>query len=327
MTRVPVTWFLALILIVSCDTNSALAAYVRGQNWADRVVSYTPRIQRFGIPGCTGGIPMGANTTWWVLGPSDCDQNGDMDAWSTDANGLQTIDYDYVAGWKGAGTVNKDQELVVWFNIGLQDCEDGNDLVIRLYCGYKAHASVWASADGNDFARLGEIVGRDAGVPGTPGLLYDAYFDFEGLFAKDVHYIKVHREAAIPDSAMFFDSFASAVAIEPNTCEEAAYYGWGLPSDLNRDCRVDFNDYVVLAGDWGQCNDPNNTACDFTAFSALGYLPSSCHGIWQSGFGINADLNQDCHVDLLDSVVFAEEWLKCNDPQNSVCADVSWTPQ
>jgi len=325
MKKVRITRFLVLMLIVCCESDSIRAAYVRGQNWADKVVSYTPRIQRFGTPGCTGGVLMNPNAMWWVLGPSDCDQNGDMDAWSTDANGLQTIDYDYVAGWKGAGAMNEHQELVVWFNIGLQDHNDIDDLVIRLYCGYKAHASVWASVDGNDFARIGEIVGRDDGIPGTPGLLYDAYLDFKGLFTKDVHYIKVHRETATPDSATFFDSFASAVIIEPNTCEEVAYYGWSLPSDINRDCHIDFNDYALLISNWRKCNDPNNAACDFTAFSTLGYLPSCCHGIWQSGFGINADVNQDCYVDFLDLVVFADEWLRCNDPQSSRCKVACWT--
>ena len=292
------------------------AAYVKGQNWANRVVSYTPRIQRFGKPGCTGGVFMDANTAWWVLGPSDCDQNADMDAWSTDEYGQETIDYDYVAGWKGGGPLNEDQEIVVCFDIGLEDYEDSDDLMIRLYSGYKARASIWASIDGNDFAEIGEIVGRDGGVPGIPGMLYDAYFDFGGAFAEEVHYIKVHREASVPDSGMFFDSLGSAVVIEPKTCEEVDRYGWSLASDVYRDCHVDFQDYAMLIEDWRQCNDPNNADCDFTDFLALDYRPSSCHGMWQSGFGMGSDLNRDCYVDLFDLAVLADEWLKCNDPQD-----------
>jgi len=262
---------------------------------------------------------MDPNTTWWVLGPSDCDQNGDMDAWSTDEHGQETIDYDYVAGWKGAGPLNEDQEMVLWFDIGLEDYEDSDDLMIRLYCGYKARASVWASADGNAFTKLGEIAGRDSGVPGTPGLLYDAYFDFNGVFTEEVHYVKVHREGTAPDSGMFFDSFASAVVIEPNTCEDVTYYGWNLRSDIHRDCRIDFLDYASFTADLTKCNDPDNPDCDLSAFIKLGYRPSSCHGMWQSGFGIDSDLNRNCYVDLLDLVVFADEWLKCNNPQDSRC--------
>jgi hypothetical protein len=242
-----------------------------------------------------------------------------MDAWSTDEHGRETIDYDYVAGWKGAGPLNENQEIVVCFDIGLEDYEDSDDLVIRLYCGYKARASIWASVDGNDFAKIGEIAGRDSGVPGIPGMLYDAYFDFGGAFAEKVHYIKVHREASVPDSGMFFDSFTSAVVIEPKTCEEVNRYGWSLASDVYRDCHVDLQDFAMLIKDWRRCNDPNNADCDFTAFLPLGYIPSSCHGMWQSGFGIDSDLNRDCYVDLLDLVVLADEWLKCNDPQDERC--------
>jgi hypothetical protein len=304
------TWLLTIL------AGEAGAAYIRGQNWADTVVSYTPRIQRFGKPGCVGGVVMDPNTTWWVLGPNDCDQNGDMDAWSRDPNGQETIDYDYIAGWKGCGSLNEDQELVVQFEIGLQDYQGADDLVIRLYCGYKARASVWASIDGNDFTKIGNIAGRDDGVPGIPGLLYDAYFDFGGLFNEEVHYLKVRREATTPDSGMFFDCFASAVVIEPNTCEDVAYYGWSLQSDLYQDCRVDLQDCATLACDWQRCNDPGDPNCDFSAFIELGYRPSSCHGMWQSSFGIDSDLNRDCYLDLLDLVIFADEWLKSNDPQD-----------
>ncbi len=141
------TGILTCIWVLAAVVDLADAAYIKGQNWADRVVSYTTRIQRFGKPGCTGGVLMNPHTTWWILGPNDCDQNGDMDAWSTDPNSQETIDYDYAAGWKGGGPLNKDQELVVWFNIALEDYENADDLVIRLHCGYKARASVWASID------------------------------------------------------------------------------------------------------------------------------------------------------------------------------------
>jgi len=311
------TW----IMLTTVDPTGA--AYVKGQNWADSVVSYTPRIQRFGKPGCTGGVFMDPNTAWWVLGPGDCDQNGDMDAWSTDEHGRETIDCDYVAGWKGGGALNEGQEIVVCFNIGLQDYEGADDLVVRLYCGYKAIASIWASVDGNDFVRIGEIAGCDDGMPGAPGMLYDAYFDFDGLFDEEVHYIKVYRETAAPDTGLFFDSFASAVVIEPNTCEEVIHYGWNLRSDLNWDCRIDFIDYVRFKEDIDKCNDPNNPDCDFSAFIDLGYRPSSCHGMRQSGFGIDSDLNRDCYVDLLDLAVFADEWLRCNNPQDGWC-ECNW---
>jgi hypothetical protein len=316
MKRLTLVFFFGWIVYSAVGPASAF--YVKGQNWADKVVSYTERIQRFGQPGCIGGVLMDPNTTWWVLGPNDCDQNGDMYAWSTDSNG-QIIDYDYVAGWKGGGPLNENQELVLWFSIGLEDYESSDDLVIRLYSGYKAIASVWASVDGNEFTEIGKIVGTDGGVPGTPGMLYDAYFDFRGLFSEEIHYVKVHRETVAPDTGMFFDSFASAVVIEPNTCEEVAYYGWSLRSDVYRDCYVDLRDYAVLTNDWQRCNDPNNADCNFPASLSFDDLPSCCYGMWQSGFGISSDLNRDCYVDLLDLADFVNEWLKCNDPEDGWC--------
>jgi hypothetical protein len=41
--------------------------------------------------------------------------------------------------------------------------------------------------------------------------------------------------------------------------------------------------------------------------------------MWQSGFGIDSDLNRDCYVDLLDLAVLGDEWLNCNDPQDGRC--------
>ena len=299
--------------------GSANARYINGQNWADRVDSYTEWIQRFGVGGCGGGVLMEPNTTWWALGTNDCDRNGDMDAWSEDANGEQTIDNDYVAGWRAA---NEDQEIVVKFDIGLSDVNDANDLVIRMYCGGNARASVWASTnsnDVNDFVKIGDIIGAYDEIPGTPGMLYDAYFDFNGVFTGDVHYVRVYREVAGSDTGMFFDSFASAVVIEPSTCEEVIYYGWSISSDIYQDCHVNFSDYSEFANEWLKCNDPNDPNCDHTSFPDPNDPPSLCHGVWQSGYGIAADLNCDCYVDLLDIAVLADSWLKCNDPDDSNC--------
>jgi hypothetical protein len=46
-------------------------------------------------------------------------------------------------------------------------------------------------------------------VPGKPGFLYDAVFDFSGLFSGDASYVKVHRLTTGSGTGMFFDSFAS----------------------------------------------------------------------------------------------------------------------
>ena len=47
--------------------------------------------------------------------------------------------------------------------------------------------------------------------------------------------------------------------------------------------------------------------------------PVSCSEVWQNGFGLSGDLNQDCHVDLRDIADFVANWLVCNDPDKLGC--------
>jgi hypothetical protein len=313
---------IVLIVMLGIFSGASEARYVKGQNWADSVWYYSDRIQNYGLGGCTGGVLMEPSTIWWVLGPNDCDVDGDMDALTEDIYGEFTIDNDYVAGWRGGGVANKNQEIILKFEDGLKDIPEADDLVIRLYCGAKACCSVWASAesiDVNDFVKIGEVVGHYDEIPGIPGGLYDAFFDFNGIFLADVRYVRVYREAAGSDTGMFFDSFASAKIVEPNSCEEAELYGWSISSDINSDCFVNFSDYAILIGQWHKCNDPNNSDCDYSGFPNPNQYPSSCHGVWQSGFGIEADLNRDCYVDIIDLVKFAGDWLRCNDPNDLSC--------
>jgi hypothetical protein len=315
-----------LIAVFGILLGPAEARYIRGRNWADSIEYYTERIQNYGLGGCGGGFLIEPNTTWWVLGPNDCDMDGDMNAFTEDVNGELTIDNDYVAGWRGGGAVSKNQEIILKFEYGLKDVPETSDLVIRLYCGGKARCSVWASAesnDVNDFVKIGEIVGHYDEIPGTPGKLYDVFFDFGGIFLDDVHYLRVYRETVGADTGMFFDSFASAAVAEPNCCEEVALFAWSLDSDINSDCYVDFLDYAILISQWHKCNDPHNSDCDHTGFPDPNQPPSSCYGVWQSGFGMQADLNRDCYIDIMDLAEFASDWLRCNNPDDPVC-EVGW---
>ena len=187
---------LIILVVVSMFSVSSDAALISGQNWADSVTSYTSQIQNY------AGTIMDSSTEFWVLGKSDADQNGNMHAW--DAG-----DLDYVAGWRGGSA---DQEIVVKFDTALEDIA-GDDLVIRMYCGSKAQASVSVSENNSSWTSIGSIVGVPLQIPGKPGFLYDATFDF-GSFS-NIHYVKVHRETIGSGSGMFFDSFASVP--EPTT--------------------------------------------------------------------------------------------------------------
>ncbi len=163
------------------------AAVINGQNWADSAYEYTTNIQNYG-----GELMSTNSSTWWVTGVSDADVDGNGYAWDAGDN-------DYVAGWRANAP---GEYIIVKFDIGLEDLA-GNDLVIHIYGGSSASASVLASTDGSSFTEIGTI------GSGTPGYFCDETFDFAGLFGSDVHYVKVLREANGSKTGMFFDSFAS----------------------------------------------------------------------------------------------------------------------
>jgi hypothetical protein len=205
-----------VLLIILAFGKAVQARYVEGINWADRVASHTDEVQSWTGGECGGPEPdwMDSNTpanTWWVLGSSDADWNGDMYA-----RDFHLGDRDYVGGWKAT---NADQEIIVKFDTGIEDI-DGNDVVIRMYCGPIAEASIWASVDGNDFTQIGTIEGHLDEIPGIGGELYDAYFDFNGLFTGDVNFVKVSREVAQPKSGFFIDSFSTAYIDLPSNCND-----------------------------------------------------------------------------------------------------------
>lgn len=46
-----------------------------------------------------------------------------------------------------------------------------------------------------------------------------------------------------------------------NDCDEVTGYGLNLPGDINLDCRVNFEDFVAMAANWTECNNPEEGAC------------------------------------------------------------------
>ncbi len=168
--------------------SPAPAEIIDGFNWADEVIDYSANIQSY------GGELMGPSTEWWLTGPPDADVDGDGYAWGTG-------DQDTVAGWR-AGL--PDEYITMYWEAGIPNLP-GDDLFIHLYSGPGAGAAVFASVDGTGFDLVGTIGG------GTAGYLRCEAFDFGGLFADDVHYVKVLRTASGPQTGMFFDAFGGNV--------------------------------------------------------------------------------------------------------------------
>jgi hypothetical protein len=213
----------------------------------------------------------------------------------------------------------------VQFDTGMEGV-DGDDLVIRMYCGYNAESSIWASDDGNNFTQIGTIEGRRNQIPGIGDRgVYDAHFDFNDLFTGDVNFIKVHRELEGPKTGFFIDSFSTAYIDLPSDCNEVGLFGWSLAGDINKDCYVNLKDFAILANQWQKCNDPCDPDFDESLFEDPNSIPSTCHGVWQAGMALDADIHEpncpncNCRVDLLDLQVFAEQYLNCNNPDDSNC--------
>lgn len=201
------TGLLSLAVFLGILAGSANAAFINGQNWADDVDTWSGSVQNY------GGTLMDASTTWWLTGPSDSDVDKNGYAWDE-------VDNDYVAGWRGGGSAS----ITLSFDAALEDII-GNDLVIHMYSGSSASASVWASSDNITFHNIGGIGG------GTAAYFRDEVFDFGGA-VDNVHYIRIDRVTSGPATGMFFDSFASVP--EPTTMALLAFGGLGLLGRLNK---------------------------------------------------------------------------------------------
>jgi len=185
-------WTLLSIAALTAFPMLANAEVIGGMNWADGVADYSANIQNY------AGTLMSATTEFWVTGVPDADANGDG-----------AVENDFVAGWRSSAP---SEFITVYFNTALTNLL-GDDLSIWLYNGPKASATGQVSTDGVDFTSIGSISGDGA----SSGPFRAEAFDFDGLFAGDVHYVKVLRAATGANTGMFFDAFGGTAVPEPGT--------------------------------------------------------------------------------------------------------------
>ncbi|MDO8302504.1 MAG: peptidylprolyl isomerase [Sedimentisphaerales bacterium] len=95
-----------------------------------------------------------------------------------------------------------------------------------------------------------------------------------------------------------------------------------LGGDIDGDCRVDFNDFAMLAADWLQSN--SLTACTYTIVGDLNYdctvnfkdVAMLAQNWFVSVSGppcttaLTGDTNNDCHVDFKDLSALITHWLE-----------------
>ena len=173
---------LAVVVIGLTASHVEAELVVDAWNWDNGVADCSSYLQNF------TGTALDSNTQWWLTGVPDADSNND-----------------YVAGWRSSAP---DEYITMCWGSGIADIA-GDDLVIRLYGGGKASAIVSASTDGTEFTQIGTIGG------GSQGVFEAEYFDFGGVFAGDVSYVKVERNADGSGTGMFFDAFGAAPVPEP----------------------------------------------------------------------------------------------------------------
>jgi len=67
-------------------------------------------------------------------------------------------------------------------------------------------------------------------------------------------------DEALSDTAMYNDYIGFTPP--PENCSQAIAEGYGLATDLNADCYVNWADFSIFAADWLRCMDPGNVDCE-----------------------------------------------------------------
>ena len=92
---------------------------------------------------------------------------------------------------------------------------------------------------------------------------HPSYYTFaELLYLKDqiveVTDGKLTIHGADVEGGGFLLNFVEVVKMNISDCNNVWDNGFGLSPDLNEDCRVDMQDFAIMALDWAQCYDPND---------------------------------------------------------------------
>ena len=103
--------------------------------------------------------------------------------------------------------------------------------------------------------------------------------------------------------------------LEPTTCAEVWSMGYGMQTDLDQSCKIDWGDFSVFASQWLWCNDPLNPGQCSDYYYWIDPIPADCEEVQEYGYRLPADFNQDCYVNWKDFSHFASMWLDCNDPE------------
>jgi hypothetical protein len=163
--------------------------------------------------------------------------------------------------------------------------------------GFQTIALDWNDNNESDFA--GYNVYRSTTSGGGYSKLNSSLLnssDYNDSNVIGIPYYYVVTAVDINENQSGYSNQATATPDVYHNCAEVQAAGFGLNSDLDRDCYVGYPELEVLAYYWlhTDCAVQNN--CDGTDFEPV-----------------------DGIVDLLDFSDFAKQWLMCNDPQDPGC--------
>ena len=170
--------------------------------------------------------------TWQDLSVSDVLPDGNQDSTYGLMGGLVRLPV-------------RDQDILIFSNI---DSNSG-----------RQRMTVWGSFDGGQTWPVKRLVfdgpsaysSMTAGRPGTPseGWIYLMFEGGPNYMYQGAQFVRFNLSWLLDGQQVedFLDG-----------CFTPGTY---LPGDLNRDCYVDFKDFVLLAQDWLSCTDPANIYC------------------------------------------------------------------
>ena len=143
----------------------------------------------------------------------------------------------------------------------------------------------------------------------------DNSFPYETTFSLLAGETVILRAQAVDTAGQGSIYAASMIyVVDSSELQCGDYESVSMSGDTNKDCKVDINDFNEMVTLWLQCDDPSNLDCEVSS-------PSSwfCGQIGSSYPGMASDLDIDCDVDGFDFVLFASQWLECDDPVTANC--------
>jgi len=261
-----------VVLTYSNEINGIQFASVKRRQMARRGVP--PNDPDFDSVGNTAAYWSAATPIY--IGTTGKKQNvfaGDYDAAYEKNTQDGESDYDGPdADWDD-GTVHNIDYGEIWdYDVNIDDISDGRYRVrFCVRCPYgPADFSIYTDNStelGNMIVALKDGVdpnlyywstdGTNVNVSGTlmTGYLYPNFF-------KGLHRFKIKaNQACFKLKGFQFHHMYSEAAFDMDTCEDVIAYGFGLASDLNGDCYVNFADLKLFLEDWLNCNNPEDPNC------------------------------------------------------------------